>query len=150
MVAQYNRALVDEQRKVEDIERWDHAVFRPHRLPTPSYLEHESFDQQQKRILDRVRPYVSEELQKIRTDDVFGSGLNHVARQYFDSAAAEAVRPTNVGEGTLKEVIRHDNTGRQYSEFYGSPSAWMKDFTGDRKWLTKINAPAYYTGFQKV
>jgi hypothetical protein len=138
MVAQYNKGLADEQRKIDEIERWDQAVFKPNRLPTPSYFEHESLDQQRKRLMNRTRPLVSAALQEIRTDDVFGTALDHVAQQYFESAAHEAVRPTKVPEGELKQVTKYDATGRPYLEFFGSPSAWMSDFMGDRKRVVGI------------
>jgi hypothetical protein len=80
MATQYNKALVDEQRKIDEIERWDHAALRPHRIPTPSCHEHESFEGLQKRLINKVRAYVSEDLQKIRTmifsDQVWNMSLN--------------------------------------------------------------------------
>ena len=128
----------DEQRKVDELERWDQSVFRPNRIPTPSYFNHETIEQQRKRLMNKARPLVSEDLQKVRTDDVFGSALDHVAQQYFESAANEAQRPTKVPEGELREVTKYDQAGRPYHEYYGSPSAWMKDFTGDKKYIASI------------
>jgi hypothetical protein len=133
MVAQYKKPLADEQRKIEEIERWDHAALRPHRIPTPSCFDHESFEGLQKRLINKVRAYVSEDLQKIRTDDIFGSGLEHVAQQFLASAAQEAVRPSKVPDGELRQVTRYDATGRPFYEFFGSPSSWLKDFAGDKK-----------------
>jgi hypothetical protein len=138
MVAQYNKGLADEQRKVDEIERWDQAVFKPNRLPTPSYFEHESLDQQRKRLMNRTRPLVSAALQEIRTDDVFGTALDHVAQQYFESAAQEAARPSKVPEGELKQITRYDQSGRPFYENFGSPSAWMSMFMGDKKRLISI------------
>jgi hypothetical protein len=131
-------AWQDEQRKVNEIERWDQAVFKPNRMPTPSYFDHESFDGQRKRLMNKARPLVSEELQKVRTDDAFGSALEHVAQQFFESAASEAKRPTKIPEGELREVTKYDATGRPFFEYYGSPSAWMKNFTAEKKFLKSI------------
>jgi hypothetical protein len=64
--------------------------------------------------------------------------LEHVAQQFLASAAQEAVRPTKVPEGELKQVTRYDQAGRPYYEFFGNPSSWLKDFAGDKKRLTSI------------
>jgi hypothetical protein len=74
----------EERNKLDDLERWDQAVFKPNRLPTPSYFEHETFAQQQKRLMEKTRHLVSEELQNVKKDDMFGSALNHVAKQHFE------------------------------------------------------------------
>jgi hypothetical protein len=128
----------DEQRKVDELERWDQSVFRPNKISTPSYFDHESFDGQRKRLMNKAKPLVSEDLQKVRTDDIFGSALDHVAHQYFESAAAEARRPTKVLEGELREVTRYDQGGRPYYEYYGSPSAWMSNFAMPKRFITSI------------
>jgi hypothetical protein len=138
----------EEQRKTETLEKWDQAVFKPNRIPTPSYFDHETFDQQRKRLMNKARPLVSEELQKVRTDDVFGTALDHVAQQYFESAAAESVRPTKVPEGTLKEVISYDAAGRPSYTYWGSPRVWMDNFSVPKKLLVGINTPGL--SFQKV
>ena len=128
----------DEQTKVAEIERWDQHIFKPHRWPTPSYLEHENMAQLQKRLINRVRPLVSEELQKVKTDDLFNSSLTHVAQQFFESAANEAIRPTKVPEGQLREVVSYDAAGRPSSSFYGSPRAWLNQFCSTPKRLAGI------------
>src|ERR1700722_817594 len=128
-----SQTLEDARRKVDEIERWDQAALRKLGIPTPSYFEHESLGGLQKRLIDKARPYVSEELQKIRTDDVFGSGLDHVARQFLESARAEATRPTKVAEGALKEVVSYEQAGRPSDSYFGSPSVWMRNFAGPMK-----------------
>lgn len=135
----------DEQRKVNEIERWDQAVFKPNRMPTPSYFDHESIDGLRKRLINKSRPFVSEELQKIKTDDAFGTALDHVAQQFFELAAKEAQHPSKIPEGELREVTKYDQAGRPYNEYYGSPSAWMKDFTGDKKYLKSIMDTRQFT-----
>jgi hypothetical protein len=137
----------EEQRKTETLERWDQAVFKPNRVPTPSYFDHETFDQQRKRLMNKARPLVSEELQKVRTDDIFGTALDHVAQQYFESAASEAVRPTKIPEGELKQITKYDQAGRPFYEFYGSPRSWLDNFAAPKKQLVSIMDNRH---FQKV
>lgn len=127
-----------EQRKFDNIEQWTQNVFRPLGVPPPAYIEGEHLDHQRKRIMEKARPYVSEELQQIRRDDVFGTGLNHLEKQFMASAAAEATRPTKVPDGELKEVKKYDQSGRASSEFYGSPKVWMSTFSSGRKQVVGI------------
>jgi hypothetical protein len=86
----------------------------------------------------QAAPFVATDLQEVKTDHLYGSALDHYEQRYFESAAAEAARPANIPEGTLKQVTKYDATGRPFYEFYGSPSAWMNDFSGDKKYLKSI------------
>lgn len=95
-------------------------------------------DQQRKRIMEKARPFVSEDLQQIKRDDISGSGLNHIEKQFMESAAREATRPTKVPEGQLKEVKKYDQSGRVSSEFFGSPKVWMSTFSTGRKQVVGI------------
>ena len=128
----------DEQRKFDNLEQWTQNVFRPLGIPAPAYIEGEKLDQQRKRIMEKARPFVSDELQQIKRDDIYGSGLNHIEKQYMESAAAEAVRPTKVPDGELKQVTRYDKSGRPFYEFFGRPSTWLNQFSPTRKKLVGI------------
>ena len=88
--------------------------------------------------MTKAAPFVAADLQDVKTDHLYGSALDHYEQRYFELAAAEASRPTNIPEGTLKEVTKYDATGRPFYEFYGSPSTWMNDFAGDKKYLKSI------------
>src|SRR5271169_1330026 len=113
-------AYQDEQRKINTGEQWDQAVFRPHNMPTPRYLDGENVDQYRKRLMDKARHIVSADLQNVKTDDIFETALDHYERRFLESATAEALRPTNVPDGQLKMVTRHDASGRPRYEFFGS------------------------------
>jgi hypothetical protein len=138
----------EERNKLDELERWDQAVFKPNRLPTPSYFEHETFAQQQKRLMEKTRHLVSEELQNVRKDDMFGSALNHVAKQHFEEARSEALRPTKVPEGELRETVSYDQSGRPQYSYWGSPRVWMDHLSAPKKQLVGINTPGL--SFQKV
>jgi len=128
----------DEQRKINTGEQWDQAVFRPHNMPTPRYLDGENMDQYRKRLMNKARHIVSADLQNVKTDDIFGSALDHYEKRFLESAAAETVRPTNVPEGQLKQVTRHDASGRPSYEFFGSPRVWMDAFAAPKRRLIGI------------
>jgi hypothetical protein len=135
----------DEQRKLNKIDEWTQTIFGPRKVPAPAYIEGEPLTQLRRRILDKARPFVSAELQKLETKDAFGTVLDHIERQYMDSAAAELRSPTNVPAGTLREVVSHDQSGRPMFSYYGSPRAWMNDFCAVPKRLAAINAPLSFT-----
>ena len=94
MTQHYDAA--DEQRKLNVAAQWDEFVFRPHNIPTPRYLEGENTDSYRKRLMEKARPFVSADLQHVRTDDIFGSALNDYEKRFMQSATAEAARPTTV------------------------------------------------------
>jgi hypothetical protein len=137
----------DEQRKFNNIEHWAQTALKPLNIPTPAYIEGEKLDQQRKRIMNKVRPFVSDALQQVKTDDVFGSALDHYEKQFMESAAAEAVRPTKVPDGELREVVSHDQAGRPMYSYFGSPRAWMDDFASPKKQLVGVRSNL---SFQKV
>jgi len=125
--SQTERETINDQRR----RKWAEGVFDPSGRPTPRYLDTDNPDHYLKRLMDAATPLVSEELQKVQTKDLYGSTLDHFEQRYFDSAKAEAQRPTNIPEGELREVRKLDASGRPFIEFYGSPSAWMKNFMPD-------------------
>jgi hypothetical protein len=128
----------DEETKVNKIDDWAQTVFKPHRIPTPAYIEGEKFEQLQRRMMNKARPLVSDELQQIKTDEVFGTALNHLEKQFMESARAEAIRPTRVPKGTLKEVVTYDASGRPSYSYFGKCSTWLSDFTYPKKKLLGI------------
>jgi hypothetical protein len=131
-------AFYDEQRAVNIGEQWDQGVFRPNNRPTPRQMEGESLDQYRKRLINHARPLVSADLQNVRTDDIFGSALDDYEKRFLESAAKETVRPTRVPEGELKQVIRHDQSGRPFYEFFGSPRSWLDTFAAPKRRLVGI------------
>jgi hypothetical protein len=138
-------ALNDETRR-----KWDEDVFSPSGRPTPRYLDTDNNDHFRKRLMDAARPLVSEELQKVRTQDLYGSALDHYESEYLKSAKSEAQRPTNIPEGELRQVTKRDAGGRPYYEFYGSAGAWMRDFGQDKKRLAGIRTTPGFNDFRKV
>jgi hypothetical protein len=106
------------QRKFNNIEYWTQNAFRPLGVPAPACIEGESYDHQRKRLMEKARPFVSDELQQIKTDHIFETGLDHLEKRFMESAAQEAQRPTRVPEGTLKEVTRYDAAGRPFKVFF--------------------------------
>lgn len=104
----------------------------------PEFLDREPIDRYRKRLMTKAAPFVAADLQEVKTEHLYGSALDHYEKRYFESAAAEAARPTNVPDGTLKQVTKYDQGGRPYYEFYGSCRSWMDNFSGDKKYVASI------------
>lgn len=122
----------EEQRKINNIDSWN-PILKAHNIPTPALIDGEELNWQRKRIMEKVRHVVSDDLQNVQTEDMFDTTLDDCERQFMQSAAQEARKPTKVAEGTLKEVVRYDQAGRPFYEYFGSPKSWMKDFAPDRR-----------------
>ena len=136
-----------ETEKYQIHDKWNEGVFRPRGARAPEFLDKEPIDHYRKRLMTKAAPFVAADLQEVKTDHLYGSALDHYEQKYLESAAAEAARPTNVPEGTLKQVTKYDQAGRPFYEYFGSPSAWMNDFSGDKKYLKSIRDNR---SFQKV
>jgi hypothetical protein len=137
-----------EEEKLALQEKWHEKVFRPNRTVAPAYLDKEPIDHYRKRLMNKATPFVAKELQQVKTEHLYGSALDHYEQKYLESAAAEVGHPTNIQEGTLKQVTKYDQAGRPFYEFYGSPRAWLDDFSAPKKQLVGIYAPGL--NFQKV
>jgi hypothetical protein len=119
-------------------EKWHEKVFRPRNASAPAFLDNEHTDHYRKRMMNKAAPFVAADLQSVKVDDLYGSALDHYEQRYFESAAAEAQRPTNIPQGELREVKKIDASGRPIVEYYGSPSAWMDMFSAPKKKLVGI------------
>jgi hypothetical protein len=69
----------------------------------------------------------------------FATPLKIAAEQIYKDAWAAASTNDSYPTGNLREVRRRDPiSGVLIREFYGSPSAWMSQFSGGRR-LAKFN-----------
>jgi hypothetical protein len=98
--------------------------------------------------MTKAAPFVAADLQEVKTEHLYGTALDHYEQKYFESAAAEVERPTNLPDGTLRQVTKYDHAGRPFYEFHGSPRAWLDNFTSPKKQLIGIYAPGL--NFKKV
>ena len=119
-------------------EKWHEKVFRPRGTSAPAYLDGENSERYRRRMMQKATPFVAADLQSVKIDDLYGSALDHYELKYFESAAAEAVKPTNIPDGTLKEVVNYDATGRPSYSYFGSPRVWMEQFGQPKKRLVGI------------
>jgi hypothetical protein len=114
----------------------DQAI-QPFNQAAPRPFTDENAELYRKRTLPMVQAYAPN-FQNVKVDDARGSAFDLLEKQIYDDARQEARRPTQIPEGELRQVTRRDATGRPFYEFFGSPSAWMNDFSGDKKYLKSI------------
>jgi hypothetical protein len=120
-----------------------HSVLSMHGRPAPPPLQGESFMRYDRRLTDEVKRYAPNF--KDVTLDAGGATYPILKKQVFADALQEARQPTMIPEGELREVKRVDQSGRPFSEFYGSPRSWLNDFSSPPKRLVGINANLSFT-----
>ena len=79
-----------------------------------------------------------------------GTAFDTLERQIKADAQREAHNPTEIPPGELREVVKIDDSGRRIKEFFGSPSAWLDIFAGERKRLVGIYAPGYNANMTRL
>jgi hypothetical protein len=122
-------------------------LFRMHR-PTgaPPPMERESNTAYRRRMaegLQRHAPNCSDFNIRHST----GTAFDVLEKQIKADAQREALRPTQIPEGELKERVSYDQAGRPTYSYFGSPRAWMDQFASPKKMSVGIRANL---PFQKV
>jgi hypothetical protein len=113
-------------------------VLRPFNQFAPRYMEGETVNSYRKRLAGRVQQHAPS-LKDINLRESVGSAFDLIERQIFDEARREAIRPTTIPKGEMREIKKFDDTGRPFYEFHGSPSAWMDQFSyGTKRHLVGI------------
>jgi hypothetical protein len=136
MVAQWQKPPPDEK-VMFDMQAEAEAVLSQHGRHAPGFLQGEQDDQYDRRLTYEIQKYAPN-FKDLNLYDAQRDAYKILKQQVFNDALQEARHPTNIPEGTLKEVRRKDITGREYSEFYGKPSAWLSMFSAPLKRLVGI------------
>jgi hypothetical protein len=113
------------------------AYCEPFNISTPTPFPEENGDQYEDRVISWFKDHVPG-FENFTPRDLHRENRKIVLDRFYQAASQEAQRPTKIPDGELRQVTRTDQTGRQYFEFFGSPSSWLKDFAGEKKRLTSI------------
>lgn len=65
--------------------------------------------------------------------------LELAAQAIYADAVVAARNPADVPEGTLREIVTVDSTGRRITSFAGEPRSWMAQFSANRRRVTGIS-----------
>jgi hypothetical protein len=107
-------------------------VLKPFKQFAPRYMEGETLAGYQKRLAGRVQQHAPS-MKDINLREAVGTAFNVLEKQIYDEAQREAVRPTTIPKGEMRELTKYDAAGRPFLKFHGSPKAWMDDFTNGAK-----------------
>jgi hypothetical protein len=107
-------------------------LLKPFNKFAPRYMEGETFDGYRKRLASRVQQHAPS-MQNINLRESIGTAFDLIERQIFDEARREALRPTTIPDGEMRELKKYDATGRPFLEFHGHPSNWMDQFSNGAK-----------------
>ena len=122
-------------------------LFRMHR-PTgaPPPMERESETAYRRRLAEALQQHAPN-CKDFNIRHSTGSAFDVLERQIKSDAQREALHPTQIPEGTLKEIVSYDAAGRPSYSYFGSPRAWMDNFATPKKMLVGIRNNL---SFQKV
>jgi hypothetical protein len=98
----------------------------------PRDMDGETVASYRKRLATRIQQHAPS-MKDINLRDATGSAFDLLERQIYDEARREAVRPSTIPDGEMRELKKCDYTGRPFSEFHGSPKSWLGDFSNGAK-----------------
>lgn len=133
----------DESRRFQ--ERY-HEEFQLHGRSAPPPLENEPTSEYRRRLAERLQE-CAPNCKNFNLRQSTGTAFEALEHQIRADAQREAHNPTDIPEGTLKEVVRYDQAGRPSYYFFGRPSAWMNQFSYPPKKVAGIRNDV---SFQKV
>jgi hypothetical protein len=107
-------------------------LLKPFNRSAPRYMEGETADGYRKRLAGRIQEHAPS-MKDINLRESIGTAFSLIEKQIYDEARREAVRPTNIPAGEMRELTKYDATGRPFQEFHGHPSNWMDQFTNGAK-----------------
>jgi hypothetical protein len=112
--------------------------FRMHR-PTgaPPPMERETETAYRRRLAEALQQHAPN-CKDFNIRHSTGSAFDVLEKQIKADAEREAHHPTMIPDGTLKEIVSYDQAGRPSYSYFGSPRAWMDNFSAPRKKLVSI------------
>ena len=132
-----NPAYVDKETQIQEKRaKYDEAL-QPFNRNAPRPFPEETHEEYRRRALPILQNYAPG-MGEVKVHDMRGSAFDMIEKQSFEAAHREARNPTNIPEGELREVKRHDQAGRTFVEWYGRPSVWLNEFHPGRRMVVGI------------
>src|ERR1700679_3799896 len=125
-------AMADATTELAKLHEAADDLLKPFNQFAPRYMEGETVDGYRKRLAGRVQQHAPS-MQNVNLRESIGTGFDLIERQIYDEARREAVRPTTIPDGEMRELKKYDATGRPFLEFHGSPKSWLGDFSNGAK-----------------
>lgn len=108
------------------------SVFQMHGKQAPRAMSGEGVIEYRKRLAKEMQPH-SAPWKGIHLGTLGEDAFAIAEGQIYADSVEAAKRPVGDADGGLREVIKSDDTGRRIREFYGRPSAWMNQFSTNRR-----------------
>jgi 8-oxo-dGTP pyrophosphatase MutT (NUDIX family) len=125
------RALAEVQAKAD-------RVFHAFGDAAPRFLDGETLLAYRRRLATKLKDHSPTwkpiDLSAIADETAFGVAEKQIYADAFNSAE----NPKDLPEGQLRAIVRPDSTGRQITTFHGSPLAWMRPYSANRRRLAGI------------
>jgi hypothetical protein len=102
-------------------------LLRLHGRSAPRAMEGEGPTEYRRRMAEKLQECAPDCKFNIRHST--GTAFDVLEKQIQEAARREALHPSNIPDGELREVIKVDKSGRPFSTFFGKPSSWMNQFT---------------------
>jgi hypothetical protein len=131
------QSYAEKEKEVQETRAKLQRHLEPFNRDAPTPFIEENGKQYEDRVIPTLQRFAPG-YEEVKVDSLYGANRELVVNQIYNAAAAEARHPTQIPEGTLRQVTRYDQAGRPFYEFFGSPSAWMSDFTMPKKQLVSI------------
>jgi hypothetical protein len=103
----------DRAKEIEDARTEYHELLVPYKRPATTPFPEENEEQYRKRALPIVQSVIPG-YKDLDTQNIWGENFKYVERQIQEAARQEALGPTNIPDGELREVQRRDQT-EEYS-----------------------------------
>lgn len=125
------RALADEQVRAD-------SVYAAHGASASRPVQGENLHAYRRRLAQGLQKH-SAAWKGIDLATLPPPALEIATAAIYADAAQAARNPVDVPEGTLREVVSIDSTGRRITSFVGEPRAWMDQFGASRRRVTGIS-----------
>ena len=135
MVEHWNPTTEDELNTTQADYDTYYRMFRP--SGAPPWMERENLTAYKRRLAEGLQQHAPN-CKDFNIRHSPGTAFDVLEKQIKADAQREAARPTQIPDGELKQITRYDQAGRPFYEWFGSPRAWLKDFSAPAKRLIGI------------
>lgn len=137
LASYYMQSASERERTLQDAKARVDTILMSFNQAAPRSFTDEDHTEYRRRTLPLIQKHAPG-YENVKIDDARGTAFDLIEKQIYAATEREAQHPTQIPEGELKQMTRHDQSGRPYYEFFGKPSTWLSTFSGGRKRLIGI------------
>ena len=137
---QHWKKPLPEERFYRDEQAMAEGALSPFNRHARAPLQGEQLDQYDRALTYEVQK-VAPNYRDVNLYEANGDAYKRLKEQAYADARREALNPTDVPDGELRQVTRYDHAGRPSYVYFGKCSAWLDQFAYPKKRLAGIFAP---------